>query len=540
MRNIFLLLSCLLCLQACKDDDKDMDWTPDALTISCNETLVEAGSGNWKVTLPTEYKGSVKLDIQTDKAWEVEVTYMTTEEDRWITPSVNAGDGSAVLTLAIADNNTAQDRKASVVITTKGNIPVKKTVTVIQGNINELLVVETIDEKDFPEEDMFITTGTDGSFAVTLPKDFTENGERQLDIITYQGTATPEVEITYPEDGQQDWVILTQNMIAPISESETKILALTIKENEENAYREAFVHFTATAGGLTTKKTVQIIQFGVEEVIWNEVYYQQEREFIVSSDAQERILVATCKNMNPADIEVSGGTAWLSLTQEDGKVYAKVVANETTNTEYKTEISVKNKKTGTTEKISFKQGMKGYGIALSKALWNVPVYSEVIDKQYSANAKSRIKQLYDNDWADATHNPYVEFNGGLPYMFTFDLGENHHAYDSFGIMPRLQWTQPAPKTVKIEVSDELDNGWVTVIEEVPGNGFIREELEYEGPYNTTVGNKYNNHYEGIVKWFKLNDAKIQKRYIRLTISETHNGKVLCLDEVFVADRTNVQ
>ena len=32
MRNIFLLLSCLLCLQAC-NDEKEVDWTPDALTV---------------------------------------------------------------------------------------------------------------------------------------------------------------------------------------------------------------------------------------------------------------------------------------------------------------------------------------------------------------------------------------------------------------------------------------------------------------------------------------------------------------------------
>ena len=83
MRNIFLLLSCLLCLQAC-NDEKEVDWTPDALTVSCNETLEEAGDGHWKVTLPTEYKGTVKLEIQTDKAWEVAVNYMTTEEEKWI------------------------------------------------------------------------------------------------------------------------------------------------------------------------------------------------------------------------------------------------------------------------------------------------------------------------------------------------------------------------------------------------------------------------------------------------------------------------
>ena len=95
--------SCLLCLQAC-NDEKEVDWTPDALTVSCNETLEEAGDGHWKVTLPTEYKGSVTLGIKTDKAWKVEVLYMTNEKEEWITPSVQGGVGAASLSLVIADN----------------------------------------------------------------------------------------------------------------------------------------------------------------------------------------------------------------------------------------------------------------------------------------------------------------------------------------------------------------------------------------------------------------------------------------------------
>lgn len=544
MRNIFLLLSCLLCLQAC-NDEKDVDWTADALTVSCNETLEEAGDGHWKVTLPTEYKGSVRLDIQTDKAWEIEVAYMTTEDEEWITPSVEGGNGSASLSLAIADNKTAKDRKASVVISTKGGIPVKKIITVIQGNVEELLVVGTIDETSFPDG-VFVTKNTDGSFDVTLPKDFTEEGEQQLEIVTYKGTATPEVEITYPEENQQHWVEVTQNVVAAISGSEVKTLALTIKQNDDNVYREAFVTFTATAGDITTKKTIQIIQFGVEEIIWNEVYYQQESEFIVSSDAQEQILVATCKNMNPADIEVSGGNAWLTLTQEDGKVYAKVTENTSTNTENKADISVKNKKTNAMEKIPFRQCMYGYGVILNKSSWSIAAYSENVKKQVDDTS---IKKLFNNDWASQgnTSGKHVQFDGGNdsnPFIFTFDLGENLHGYTSFGLMPRLQWTAPGPKTVKFEISDNLDSGWETVIEKVQGNGFKQEELLYEGPYNGSNSNKYDNHYEGIVKWFKLADEKIQKRYVRLSVYETFWGGnpnyTLCFDEVFASDRSNVQ
>ena len=382
MRNIFLLLSCLLCLQAC-NDEKEVDWTPDALTVSCNETLEEAGDGHWKVTLPTEYKGTVKLEIQTDKAWEVAVNYMTTEEEKWITPSAEGGEGSASLSLVIADNKTAKDRKASVVISTKGEIPVKKTITVIQGNVDELLLVGTIDESSFPK-DVFITTKADGSFDVTLPKDFTAAGERELNILTYQGTTSPVIDVTYPDVEQTGWVILTEAPVESVLGSEVKTLALTIKENTANVYREALVNFTATAGDVTSQKTVKIIQFGVEKIIWNEEYYQQERELIISSDANEKLLVATCENINPADLEVTGGKEWLELTQEEGKVYAKLAVNNSTNQERSSEIVIKNKKSGSTAKKTLKQGMYGYGIVLDKTSW------KILGEKCSSNVQTQV------------------------------------------------------------------------------------------------------------------------------------------------------
>lgn len=172
MKYIYLLLLCLLGLQAC-NDDKEVDWTPDALTVSSNELLEEAGDGHWKVTLPTEYQGAVKLDIQTDKAWGVEVVYMSNEEEEWIAPSTQEGNGAATLLLNIADNGTSKDRKASVVITTKGEVPVKKMVTIIQGNVEELLSVGTIDEQDFPEN-ISVTKDATSALLVTLHPEVTK------------------------------------------------------------------------------------------------------------------------------------------------------------------------------------------------------------------------------------------------------------------------------------------------------------------------------------------------------------------------------
>lgn len=550
MRNIFLILSCLLCMQAC-NDEKDVDWTPDALTVSCNETLEEAGDGHWKVTLPTEYKGAVKLDIQTDKAWQVEVIYMASlEEEGWITPSSEGGDGSASLSLAIADNKTVKDRKASVVISTQGRIPVKKTITVMQGNVNELLTVGTIAEEDFPQ-DVFTTKNADGSFYVTLPKDFTAEGERPLNILTYQGTVSPVIEVTYPDEETADWVLLTEASPERQATPELHTLALTVKENTTNIYREAVINLVATAGEVTAKKTVKIIQYGVERIVWNDEFCQQEREFIVPADANDRILIATCENINPADLELSGDNAWLELSQEEGKVYAKVLANESTNKQRRSEIGIKNKKTSLEARMPFKQCMQGYGIVLSKSLWSLAAYSGE-GTETDAHVASYFK-LYDDFWpanrAEAgdtyqgSKNTHIEVKSGTdsnPVSFTFDLGANPRGYDSFGLMPRLQWTAPAPATVMIEVSDNLESGWETVVAKEAGNGFTKDEIYYLNPDKSNTSNWFDAHYEGIVHWFKLGNEKIQKQYVRISMYETFWQGTLCLDEVFISDRSNVE
>jgi hypothetical protein len=228
------------------------------------------------------------------------------------------------------------------------------------------------------------------------------------------------------------------------------------------------------------------------------------------------------------------------LSQEEGKIYAKVQKNESTNMERKTEIGVKNTKTSVETKVSLKQGMAGYGIVLSKSLWKIVAHSENTNTQYNDGSANK---LFDNLWTpDKANEKHVEFWGrnnnddhaAVPYILTFDLGENPRQYDSFGFMPRLQWTQQAPKTVAIEVSDDLNAGWETAFEKKTGNCFTDAELK--GSTNT-----YNDHYEGIVHWCKLNGV-VHKRYVRLYLYESFQGvgKSVSLDEVFASDRTTVE
>ena len=195
--------------------------------------------------------------------------------------------------------------------------------------------------------------------------------------------------------------------------------------------------------------------------------------------------------------------------------------------------------------------MQGYGIVLSKTLWSLAAYSG--EGTGSASNVASYFKLFDDFWpankaeAGATYqgskNTHIEVKSGTdsnPVSFTFDLGENPRGYDSFGLMPRLQWTAPAPQTIMIEVSDNLESGWETVVEKVTGNGFKKEDIYYLNPDQSNNSNWYDAHYEGIVHWSKLADERIQKRYVRISMYETFWSGSLCLDEVFVSDRSNVE
>ena len=81
---------------------------------------------------------------------------------------------------------------------------------------------------------------------------------------------------------------------------------------------------------------------------------------------------------------------------------------------------------------------------------------------------------------------------------------------------------------------ENKNGCETAFEKKTGNCFTDAELK--GSTNT-----YNDHYEGIVHWCKLNGV-VHKRYVRLYLYESFQGvgKSVSLDEVFASDRTTVE
>lgn len=261
--------------------------------------------------------------------------------------------------------------------------------------------------------------------------------------------------------------------------------------------------------------------------------YLQVNEIIVSSAKLAKTLIATT---NGADTELSVDQTWMNLSKEGDNVYMTITeANTSKNLARIATVTILDKATLLDKTIKVRQCMDGYGVMLNKSLWDIPAYSD-----NTAGKKGEFKRLYDNFWPSngaESNNSFIELNnrtnGTEPFVLTFDLGAKHRSYNSFGLMPRLQWTQPAPKRVKIEVSDDMVN-WTVLGPNAATSGAwdAFTEAELKGG-----GSSWENHYEGIVHWFDLGSQN--KRYIRLSMYEGHyqdTGKVICLNEVFVSNR----
>lgn len=276
-----------------------------------------------------------------------------------------------------------------------------------------------------------------------------------------------------------------------------------------------------------------VVKGTLDDIQWTGDYLQGN-EIIVSAETLAETVIATIEGV---DAEVSVDQSWINVSKkDDDKVYMTIIgANTSTNAERMATVTILDKGTLLEKIIKVRQCMSGYGIILNKNSWSIPAYSA-----NTADKTNHFGKLYDNFWATnaaESNGSYIELSnridGSDPFVFTFDLGTNPREYNSFGLMPRLQWAQPAPKRVKIEVSDDLE-AW-TVLGPNAGttgiwNAFTEEELK-------GGGTSWENHYEGIVHWFDLGSQN--KRYIRLSMYEgfyQDTGKVICISEVFVSKK----
>ena len=110
-------------------------------------------------------------------------------------------------------------------------------------------------------------------------------------------------------------------------------------------------------------------------------------------------------------------------------------------------------------------------------------------------------------------------------VIIIDLGENHKDYNAVGLMPRLQWTQPTPGKITVEVSDD-NLVWNKLIDNI--DYYEDSDLKPNGSYEC---------YDGIIKWVDLDTQN--SRYIKISMpyssSFWSDKTFFSFDEIFVSN-----
>ena len=233
---------------------------------------------------------------------------------------------------------------------------------------------------------------------------------------------------------------------------------------------------------------------------------------------------------------------WLQVNHANGKIRITVTGrNTSTWQERVATIKLVDEETWLEKEIVVRQGMEGCGIILNKSLWSVVGYSDHVSGKESA-----LGRLFDNFWPTSKAEvgsgntlSYIEIGSkgseDDPVQIVFDLGENPHAYNSVGLVPRLQWVGNSPKYMKIEVSDavltrsEDITDW-TLVGSVKRDAFTKSELDAHDAGN------WNDWYttKQFIKWHNLGE-NMNHRYIRLSFWDSWYS-THCFDEIFVSEK----
>ena len=282
------------------------------------------------------------------------------------------------------------------------------------------------------------------------------------------------------------------------------------------------------------------------KVVFEGTHVQGSDIILSSEDTPSGEAVADVSTINDLSYSVADKYGdepnWLRVNKANGKITITVNgANTSTWQERVATITLVDNETWLEKEIIVRQGMKGCGVILNKALWSVVGYSEHV-----AGKESALGRLFDNFWptnkaevGSGSTLSYIEISSKGsetdPVQIVFDLGENPHAYNSVGLVPRLQWVGNSPKYLKIEVSDgvltrsEDITDWI-LVGSAKRDAFTKAELDAHD------GGNWNDWYadKQFIKWHNLGE-NMNHRYIRLSMWDSWYS-THCFDEIFVSEK----
>lgn len=282
-----------------------------------------------------------------------------------------------------------------------------------------------------------------------------------------------------------------------------------------------------------------VVKGSIDEAIPCTGTYAQGNEIIVSSDlllTDEVIANIGERTMSykVIDNSTSEQPTWMSLSVDGGDVKLSVTEKNTSTFKERVATIALIDESNLLEKvITVRQGMKDYGIVLSKEHWS----AELVD-DYGITIGGTVPSLeglFDNSWStDVNNKLYVEFSKvsqSRGVTIVFDLGENPRQYTHLGLLPRIEWVAQSPKYVKIDYSTDKEN-WTEGRQQT---AFTETELKSNGSWIT-------DDYEcTTIKWFEISTTPIQSRFVRVTVIDSYwnSGSYISFDEFFISDKSSV-
>lgn len=280
---------------------------------------------------------------------------------------------------------------------------------------------------------------------------------------------------------------------------------------------------------------LNVIKGSIDEAISCTGDYAQGNEIIISANQTlnaeiiasigERDMSVSC-----VDNSTSEAPDWMSVYIDGSDVKLTVTNSNSTKRERVATITLTDNSNLLEKVITVRQCVEGYGTILNKRLWSgitiegCTVYNE---------GAAKLEALYDNVWSDISNkNLFVQLKqsgSSENCVMIIDLGENNNnrkGYNAIGLMPRLQWTQPSPGKITVEVSDD-NLSWTKIV----------DNKDYYKDSDLKINGSYNNCFDGIIKWVGLGNRT--ERYIKLTMpyssSFWSDKTFLSFDEIFVSN-----
>lgn len=260
--------------------------------------------------------------------------------------------------------------------------------------------------------------------------------------------------------------------------------------------------------------------------------YAQGNEIIISADetlTNEIIASIEGREMSVScvDNSTSEEPDWMSVSIVGSDVKLNVTNSNDTKRERVATITLTDNSNLLEKVITVRQCVEGYGTILNKSLWGgitiegCTVYNE---------GAAKLEALYDNIWSDVVNTKlFVQLKqsgSSENCVIIIDLGENHKDYNAVGLMPRLQWTQPSPGKITVEVSDD-NLSW---------NMIINNQNYYQDS-DLKINGSYENCFDGILKLVNLGTQN--SRYIKISMpyssSFWSDKTFLSFDEIFVSN-----